>query len=157
MHSHHTVHIPLLTTDTVFPFDPRYTSPISSQKHFFLPAPCTLPPSHTRSLLTYYIRYNFPSYPRYTSPFLFQRHSPHLSPGTLSPFLPLTNFPSSPQIWFPPLTPDTLPFTPSYCKAFAAFQEKSDKCLTNAPQVRRGMNMPGETNPTYRRVDFHHW
>lgn len=88
MHSHHTVHFALLTPDTVSPFDPRYTFPLSSQKHVFLPAPYTLPPSHTRSLLTYYIRYNSTSYPRYTSPFLFQRHSPLLSQDTLPPFLP---------------------------------------------------------------------
>ena len=133
MHSHHTVHVPLLTTDTVFPFDPWWTSPVSSQKHFFLPAPCTLPPSHTRSLLTYYIRNNSPSYPRYTSPFLFQRHSPHLSPDTLSPFLPLTSFPL--------LTPDMVfPSYPGYTSflslpAIARHLLLSKKKVTNAWQM----------------------
>ena len=125
-HSHNTVHIPLLTPDTVSPFDPRYTFPLSSQKHFFLSAPYTLPLSHTRSLLTYYIRYNSPSYPRYTSPFLFQRHSPLLSQDTLPPFLPQVNFPLFILVIPSLLTPDTHtpPSYPRYTSPFL-FQRHS--------------------------------
>ena len=107
MHSHHTVHFPLLTPDTVSPFHPRYTFPLSSQKHFFLPAPYTLPPAHTRSILTNYIIHNSASYLRYTSPFRSRDTSPLLSQDTLPPFSSQVHFPLFILVTPSLLTPDT--------------------------------------------------
>lgn len=117
------MNFPRLIPETLFPSCPMYTTPFPHQ------VPSNLLYQKQFPFLS---QVHFPLSIPETLPSSKPRHTfPLLTPNKLPPPHPRYGFPLLPRIHF-------LPFTPSYCKAFAAFQEKSDKCLKMLPRYEEG-------------------